>query len=81
MVMFKFANAFKLTEVVIAAAAIAAVVTVLTGASDPLGAGPLAEPEQSVLQSCTQRPWPYLNCVGTSLGDQRIRLVTTERLQ
>ncbi len=72
---------FKLTNILITAAAIAAVVTVLTGASDPLDAGPLAGPAQTTLQTCTQRPWSYLNCVGTPVGDGRIRLVTTERLQ
>ena len=43
-------------------------------------AGPLAKPDEAVLKSCTQRPWPYLNCVGTPLGNQKIRLVTTDRL-
>lgn len=40
---------FKLTNVVVAAAAIAAVVTVLTGNSAPLDAGPLA----TTLEACT----------------------------
>ena len=71
---------FKFTNCVIAAAAIAAVVTLLTGASVRLDADPLAEPAQTTLKSCTQRPWPYLNCVGTPVGNPHIRLVTTDRL-
>jgi hypothetical protein len=71
---------FKITNCVIAAAAIAGVVTLLTSTSARLDAGPLAEPAQTTLKICTQRPWPYLNCVGTPLGNPHIRLVTTERL-
>ena len=71
---------FKFTHALIAAAAVAAVVTVLTGSSSRLDAGPIAEPARPVLQTCTQRPWPYLNCVGTSVGNPRIRLVTTDHL-
>lgn len=71
---------FKVTNIVIAAAAIAAVVTLLTSTSAPLDAGPLSEPAQATLKTCTQRPWPYLNCIGTAVGDQRIRLITTDRL-
>lgn len=70
----------KVTQCVIAAAAIAAVFTVLTGTSARLDAGPLAEPAQTELKACTQRPWPYLNCVGTPFGNPHIRLVTTDRL-
>lgn len=69
---------FKLTNSIIAAAAIAGAVTVLTGNSDRLAAGPLAEPARSALKACTERPWPYLHCVGTPFGDPRIRLITTE---
>ena len=69
---------FKVTHSIIAAAAIAGVVTVLTGNSDRVGAGPLAEPAQSALKACTERPWPYLNCVGTRFGDPHIRLIASE---
>jgi hypothetical protein len=70
---------FKITHAVIAAAAIAAAFTVLT-ASDKLTASPLPEQAQATLKTCTEQPWPYLNCVGTPLGNPRIRLVTSERL-
>lgn len=73
-VMIKFAYA------VLAAAAIAGAFTFLTAASDRLDAGPLSATNEAVLKDCTQRPWPYLNCVGTPLGNQHIRLITTERL-
>jgi hypothetical protein len=65
---------------VMAAAAIAAALTLLSGASDRLDAGPLAKPAEAALKACTQLPWPYLNCVGTSLGNPHIRLLTTDRL-
>jgi hypothetical protein len=34
----------------------------------------------AALNDCTQRPWPYLNCVGTPVGNPRIRLITTDKL-
>ena len=69
---------FKFSHCVVAAAAIAGVITVLTGSITPLDAGPLAEPARTALHACTQRPWPYLHCVGTPFGDPRIRLIPTE---
>jgi hypothetical protein len=70
----------KIVSAILAAAAIAAVLTVLLAPGGTVDAGPLAKPAEAALKSCTQRPWPYLNCVGTPLGNQRIRLVTTDRL-
>ncbi len=69
----------KTVSAILTAAAIAALLTVFTPGS-PVDAGPLAKPDEAALKSCTQRPWPYLNCVGTPLGNQKIRLVTTDRL-
>jgi hypothetical protein len=74
-VMFRF-----IISAVLAAAAIAGAFTILTTASDRLNAGPLAPPVEAVLKTCTQQPWPYLNCVGTPLGNPNVRLITTERL-
>jgi hypothetical protein len=71
---------FKYTNAVLAAAAIAGLLTFLTAASDRLDAGPLPTQIETALKNCTQRPWPYLNCIGTPLGNPRIRLITTERL-
>ena len=69
----------KVVKAIVAAAAIAAALTYLSDTGGVV-AGPLAKPAQDMLQNCTQRPWPYLNCVGTPLGNPHIRLVTTERL-
>jgi hypothetical protein len=65
---------------ILTAAAIAALVTLLSAPGAPLGAGPLPMTAETALKACTQQPWPYLNCVGTPLGNPRIRLVTTDRL-
>jgi hypothetical protein len=32
------------------------------------------------MQSCAERPWPYLRCVGTPFGNPRVRLVASERM-
>jgi curli biogenesis system outer membrane secretion channel CsgG len=69
----------KSTTAVMIAAAIAAAFTLLS-APAPVDAGPLAQPAETALKACTQRAWPYLNCVGTEFGNPRIRLVTVERL-
>ncbi len=69
----------KTISAIISAAAIAALVTVFSSPS-PVDAGPLPKQAENVLKACTQNAWPYLNCVGTSVGNSRIRLVTTDRL-
>ena len=49
---------------------IAGAVTMLSGPDrGPVDAGPLAEPAEAALKACTQRAWPYLNCVGTAIGN------------
>ena len=67
------------TAVIIAAAA-AAAVTIVTAPATPVTAGPLPEAKAASMRTCAQRPWPYLRCVGTPFGSQKIRLVTVERL-
>lgn len=69
----------KIVSAIVSAAAIAAALT-LFSAPGAVDAGPLAKPAEAALKACIQRPWPYLNCVGTSVGNPRIRLVTTDRL-
>ncbi|MBI4366401.1 MAG: hypothetical protein HY543_06255 [Deltaproteobacteria bacterium] len=69
----------KTLTAIMTAAAIAAVATAIS-APGPVDAGPLAKPAEAAIAACAQRPWPYLRCVGTQFGNQRIRLVTTERL-
>ena len=71
----------KVLSAIVSAAAIAAVMTISFASSGPVTAGPIAGRDGATLKSCTARPWPYLHCVGTSVGNQKIRLVTTERLQ
>jgi hypothetical protein len=71
---------FKIFQAVLAAAAIAGVFTILTATSGRLDAGPLPAAKEAVLKDCTQRPWPYLNCVGTPVGNPRVRLIMTDRL-
>jgi hypothetical protein len=70
----------KSITAVMAAAAIAGVLTLLSATNARLDAGPLAKPTEAALKACTQQPWPYFNCIGTPLGNPRIRLVTTDRL-
>ena len=69
----------KTITAVISAAAIAAMLTAFSAPS-PVDAGPLAKPAEAALKVCTQKAWPYLNCVGTALGNPKIRVVTTDRL-
>ena len=69
----------KAISAILTAAAIAAIFTVFLPPAGPVDAGPLATPAEQKLKSCVPRPWPYLNCVGTELGNPRIRLVTTDR--
>ncbi len=69
----------KTTTAIITAAAIAAVVTVLSAPTAPVDAGPLAKPAETAIKACVNQPWPYLHCVGTPFGNPRIRLVTTDR--
>ncbi len=69
----------KAISAIISAAAIAGFITfILPGA--PVDAGPLDKPAEATLKACTQQAWPYLNCVGTAVGNPKIRLVTTDRL-
>ena len=70
----------KIVSAIVSAAAVAAVLTIALTPSGPVDAGPLASPDAAALKTCTQRPWPYLNCVGTAVGNPKIRLVTTDRL-
>jgi len=66
---------------IVSAAAIAAVATFGSfGASAGVSAGPLPASQASAMKTCADRPWPYLNCVGTPFGNPRIRLVTTDHL-
>ena len=69
----------KSISAIIAAAAIAGVFTLMSAPAAKVDAGPVAKPVETAMNECVQRPWPYLRCVGTSFGNQKIRLVTTDR--
>lgn len=71
----------KVLSAIVSAAALAAVMTISFAPSGPVTAGPIAGRDGVTLNACRARPWPYLNCVGTSHGSRQIRLVTTERLR
>ncbi len=70
----------KSIAAIMAATAIAGMLTLLSAGNARLDAGPLAKSAEDTLKTCTQRPWPYFNCVGTAVGNPHIRLVTTDRL-
>ena len=70
---------FKSTTAVMVAAAFAATFTILSAPASKVVATPMAQPVADAMTACAQRPWPYLRCVGTEFGNQRIRLVTTDR--
>ena len=73
---FALVNIPFLTSMGMAAAA--TVLSAPTGG--PVTADPLPPKTEAALKSCTQRAWPYNNCVGTAVGNPKIRLVTTDKL-
>jgi hypothetical protein len=70
----------KSITVVISAAAIAGFLTLIFAPSTPVDAGPLDQPAEATLKACTQQAWPYLNCVGTTVGNPRVRLIEIDRV-
>lgn len=71
----------KTVTAIIIAGIIAGIATLLSAPTGgPVSAGPLAQPTEATLKECTQRPWPFANCVGTAVGNPRVRLVTTDRM-
>ncbi len=69
----------SLTAIAVAAFA-AALVTLVTAPSGKVSAGPLPQAASAPIKACTERPWPYFGCVGTTYGDRHVRLVTSDRL-
>ena len=69
----------KTSSAIITAAFIAAIITLMS-APGPVDAGPVAKPVESAMKACVNQPWPYLHCVGTPFGNQRVRLVSVERI-
>jgi hypothetical protein len=70
----------KSLTAIVAAAAVAALVTLLSVPTEPVTAGPMPAATAAAMHACADRPWPYLNCVGTRFGNPKIRLVTTDHL-
>ena len=66
---------------ILAAAAAAAFITLLTAPTVPVTADPMPAADAVAMHACASRPWPYLDCVGTKYGDPKIRLVTTDHFQ
>jgi hypothetical protein len=62
------------------AATIAAAITVLSAPVADVVASPLPQPAADAITACKQRPWPYLNCVGTEFGNPHVRLIVTDRV-
>jgi len=70
----------KLMAAIMAAAFIAAAITVLSAPAAHVDASPRPVAEEAQMRSCGQRVWPFLRCVGMPFGNQKVRLVTTDRL-
>jgi hypothetical protein len=68
----------KLLSALVAAAGIAGALTFLPGATSARLASPPVQPEQ-VSKACADRPWPFLNCVGTPLEESRLQLLILDR--
>ena len=62
------------------AATIAAAITILSAPAGDVVASPLPQPAADAITACKQRPWPYLNCVGTEFGNPHVRLIVTDRV-
>jgi hypothetical protein len=61
------------------AAAIAGAITIVSAPTADVIASPLPQPAADAITACKQRPWPYLNCVGTEFGNPHVRLIVTDR--
>ena len=64
-----------------AAAIIAAAITVISAPIGDVVASPLPKPAVDAITACKQRPWPYINCVGTEFefGNPHVRLISIDR--
>jgi hypothetical protein len=62
-----------------AAAIMAAAITVISALIGDVVASPLPKPAVDAITACKQRPWPYINCVGTEFGNPHVRLISINR--
>jgi hypothetical protein len=70
----------KSVAAITVAAAIAGLITIASAPTADVVASPLPQPAAEAISACKQRPWPYLNCVGTEFGNPRVRLIAIDRL-
>ena len=68
----------KTIAAIVAAAAIAAAITVISAPIGDVVASPLPKPAADAIAACKQNPWPYVNCVGTEFGNPKIRLISID---
>lgn len=68
----------KAIAAIVAAAIIAATITIVSAPIADVVASPLPQPAVDAITACKQRPWPYLNCVGTEFGSPRVRLIAID---
>lgn len=69
----------KTVSAITIAAVVAGLITLLSSPVSPVDAEPMAKPVVEAMAACKDRPWPYLNCVGTSFGNQRVRVIAIHR--
>jgi len=69
----------KTIAAIVAAAIIAGAITIISAPIADVVAGPLPQPAVEAINACKSQPWPYLNCVGTSVGNPHVRLISTQR--
>jgi hypothetical protein len=70
----------KSISAVLAAAAAAATLTLMSAPAALVTADPIPQAASAGMKACAERPWPYARCVGTEFGKPGVRLVTTENL-
>jgi hypothetical protein len=64
---------------IVVAAIIAATITLLSAPTTDVVAGPLPKPAADAMKACNEQPWPYSNCVGTTFGNPKVRLIAINR--
>jgi len=69
----------KTIAAIVAAAAIAAAITVISAPIGDVVASPLPKPAADAMKACNDQPWPYSNCVGTQFGNPNVRLIAIDR--
>jgi hypothetical protein len=65
----------KTIAAILAAATIAAAITIVSAPIGDVVASPLPKPAADAITACKQQPWPYVHCVGTEFGNPHVRLI------